>query len=139
MFSGMSNHSIDSKGRIVLPASFREELGETFYLVKGMGKGCIQAMSETEYEARSKKISELPFNMSSALRYEFNGTAKSVTPNAQGRVIVPPKLREIAGIDDDALVVGMGDIIEIWNQQRFDEFMASQQDVIAEALSMLRL
>lgn len=139
MFSGMSNHSIDSKGRIVLPAKFREELGSTFYLAKGFGNCCIQAMSADEFNSICSKIMELPADKAMALQYTFSATAVEVTPNAQGRVIIPQSLREFAQIESDALVIGMNSRVEIWSKQRFDEFMVSQKDTIAEALSMLRL
>ena len=139
MFSGMSNHSIDAKGRIVLPAKFREELGETFYIAKGFGNRCIQVMSINEFNSISAKIQELPADKAMALQYTFSATAVEVMPNAQGRVIIPQSLREFAGIESDALVIGMNNRIEIWSKTKFDEFMASQKDTISEALSMLRL
>ena len=139
MFSGMSNHSIDAKGRIVLPAKFREELGNTFYLARGFGNCCIQAMSADQFNSICAKIRELPADKAMALQYTFSATAVEVTPNAQGRVIIPQSLREFAGIESDALVIGMNNRIEIWSKTKFDEFMASQKDTISEALSMLRL
>lgn len=139
MFSGMSNHSIDAKGRIVLPAKFREELGETFCLVQGFDNQCIQAMTIELYESICAKILELPANLSRALQYTFNGSAQNVTPNAQGRVLIPQSLRKYAAIEEDALVIGMNNRIEIWNKQKFDEFMGTQQSNIAQALSMLKL
>ena len=138
MFSGMSNHSIDSKGRIVLPAKFREELGNTFYLARGFGNCCIQAMSTEQFNTICSRILELPADKAMALQYTFSATAVEVTPNSQGRVIIPQNLREFAGIESDALVIGMNTRVEIWSQPKFDEYMASQQNTIAEALSMLR-
>lgn len=139
MFSGMSDHSIDSKGRIVLPAKFREELGESFIITKGFNTPCIQAMSKEQYELTRKSIQELPEKYARALRYRFTACAVEVTPNAQGRVLLNALLREHAGIEDDAIVIGMDNVIEIWNRNRFDEFMDTQQDNIEEALSMLRI
>ena len=139
MFSGMSNHSIDSKGRIVLPAKFREELGEGFYLARGFGNACVQAMSAEQFESVSRKIMELPADKAMALQYSFTATAVEVTPNASGRVMIPQTLREFAGLEGEALVIGMNNRIEIWSKTRFDEFVASQQQVIAEAMTMLRL
>lgn len=107
MFSGMSNHSIDAKGRIVLPAKFREELGETFYIARGFGNRCIQVMSIDEFNSISAKIQELPADKAMALQYTFTATAVEVSPNAQGRVIIPQTLREFAEIESDALVIGM--------------------------------
>ncbi len=139
MFSGMSNHSIDSKGRIVLPAKFREELGGSFYLARGFGNCCIQAMSTEYFNSVCSKILSLPADKAMALQYIFTATAVEVTPNAQGRVIIPQTLREFANIDKDAIVIGMDNRIEIWSKQKYDEFMQSQKDVVAQALSMLQL
>ena len=139
MFSGMSNHSVDAKGRIVLPAKFREELGESFYIARGFGNTCIQAMSAEQFDAVSARILELPADKAMALQYTFTATAVEVSPNASGRVIIPQTLREFAGIEGDALVIGMNNRIEIWSSKRFEQFIESQKDTIAEALTMLRL
>ena len=139
MFSGMSNHSVDAKGRIVLPAKFREELGESFYIARGFGNPCIQAMSKEQFDAISARIMELPADKAMALQYTFTATAVEVAPNASGRVMLPQALREFAKIESDALVIGMNNRIEIWSGQRFEQFIESQKDTIAEALTMLRL
>ncbi|MEE0958304.1 MAG: division/cell wall cluster transcriptional repressor MraZ [Ruminococcus sp.] len=137
MFSGMSNHSIDSKGRIVLPAKFREELGESFYLARGFGNCCVQVLSKEQFDVISAKILELPANKAMALQYVFTATAVEVTPNAQGRVIIPQTLREFAGLEGEALVLGMNNRLEIWSKKNYDSFMESQTDVIGEALNLL--
>ena len=139
MFSGMSNHSVDAKGRIVLPAKFREELGDSFYIARGFGNACIQAMSREQFDAVSAKIMALPADKAMALQYTFTATAVEVSPNASGRVMLPQTLRAFAGIEDDALVIGMNNRIEIWSSKRFEQFIESQKDTIAEALTMLRL
>lgn len=139
MFSGMSNHSVDAKGRIVLPAKFREELGESFYIARGFGNACIQAMSSRQFGEISARILELPADKAMALQYTFTATAVEVTPNASGRVMLPQALREFAGIESDALVIGMNNRIEIWSAQRFEQFIESQKDTIAEALTLLKL
>lgn len=139
MFSGMSNHSIDAKGRIVLPAKFREELGESFYLARGFGNECVQVLSKEQFNAISEKIRALPANKAMALQYVFTASAVEVTPNAQGRVIIPQTLRDFAGVEGEALVIGMNTRLEIWSKKKFDSFMASQNDVISEALALLTL
>lgn len=139
MFSGMSNHSIDAKGRIVLPAKFREELGENFYLARGFGNECVQVLSKEQFNAISEKIQALPANKAMALQYVFTASAVEVTPNAQGRVIIPQTLRDFAGLEGEALVIGMNTRLEIWSKKKFDSFMASQNDVISEALALLTL
>ena len=139
MFSGMSNHSVDSKGRIILPAKFREELGNSFFVARGFGNTCIQAMSAEQFNAISQKILELPADKAMALQYTFTATAVEVTPNASGRVMLPQALREFAGIEGDALVIGMNNRIEIWSGKRFEQFIESQKETIAEALTLLKL
>ncbi len=139
MFSGMSNHSVDAKGRIVLPAKFREELGESFYIARGFENFCIQVMSVAEFEAISAKIKALSADKSFALQYVLTASAVEVTPNASGRIMLPQALREYAEITTDALVLGLNNRIEIWNRQRFDSFLESKKDIITEALSMLHL
>lgn len=139
MFSGMSNHSVDAKGRIVLPAKFREELGESFYVARGFGNACIQAMSAEQFNEISAKILDLPADKAMALQYTFTATAVEVSPNASGRIMLPQTLRDFAGIEGDALVIGMNKRIEIWSPQRFTQFIDSQKDVIAEAMTMLKL
>ena len=139
MFSGMSNHSIDAKGRIVLPAKFREELGESFYLARGFGNECVQVLSKEQFNAISEKIQALPANKAMALQYVFTASAVEVTPNAQGRVIIPQTLRAFAGLEGEALLIGMNTRLEIWSKKKFDIFMASQNDVISEALALLTL
>ena len=124
MFSGMTNHSIDAKGRIVLPAKFREQLGETYYLARGFGNKCIQVMSSEQFNAMCEKILALPANLSMAVQYTFNATAVEVTPNAQGRVIIPQSLREFAEIEGDAVVIGMTNRLEIWSKKNFLIFLS---------------
>ena len=139
MFSGMSTHSVDSKGRIVLPAKFREALGDSFYVAKGFKTNCIQVMSKERFDEINEKIMELPANKVIALQYAFTATAAEVTPNASGRIQLPQTLRELAGIEGDAVVIGMNKCIEIWNFEKYKEFTASLSDVLDEALDMLRL
>ena len=139
MFLGMSSHTIDAKGRIVLPAKFREELGESFIVANGFRSNCVQVMSREEYENVSARIRELPARQAMAMQYTFTVTATEVTPNAQGRFVIPPALRTRAGIEGEALVLGMDSRIEIWSREVYDEFMLSQQPVFDEALEHLVL
>ena len=96
-------------------------------------------MSREQFDAISARILELPADKAMALQYTFTATAVEVSPNASGRVMLPQTLRDFAGIEGDALVIGMNNRIEIWSAQRFDQFIQSQQNTIAEALSMLKL
>ena len=138
MFSGTSTHSIDSKGRIVLPARFREELGESFYVAKGFFD-CVQVLSLEEFENLRSNIKSLPAQAALALQYAIISTAVEVTPNSQGRVPIPQNLREMAQLSKDAVVVGMDKRIEIWDKDKFDEFMKANQPAVISALEMLSL
>ena len=135
MFLGTSNHNVDSKGRIVLPAKFRDELGEAFYITRGFGNPCVQVMSTEQFERISQNIMELPADKAMALQYSFTAFATEVSPNTSGRVMIPQTLREYASLDGEAIVIGMNNRIEIWNKSRFQAFMDSKRDVLEEAIS----
>lgn len=134
MFFGMSEHSIDAKGRIVLPAKFREALGESFMIALGFNSKCVQVMSKEEYQKISDRIRQLPMRQSTAMRYIFNVTAEEVTPNAQGRIVIPPALRKKAMLDSKAKVLGVDTRIEIWSSEVYDEFMETQQPIVDETM-----
>lgn len=142
MYIGMTNHSIDSKGRIVLPAKFREELGETFYILRCHNVPGIQVLSVEAYKSINEQISALPLRMAQILQYTYAATASEVTPNAQGRIAIPQKLREYAGIKDEAIVIGMYDHIEIWNEERYNNYVAEKSadvDDVLEAFDKISL
>ncbi len=138
MFSGTSFNSIDSKGRIVLPLKFREELGEVFYITKGFSD-CLQVLSSQQFEHLRQQIRQLPANKALSLQYVIISPAVEVSPNAQGRIPIPQTLREWAGLEKDAVVVGMDTRVEIWDKAKFDAFMEVQQANIADALDILML
>ncbi len=138
MFTGVSTHSIDSKGRIVLPARFRQELGEPFFIAKGFFD-CVQVLSREEFEKLRTNIKALPAQQALALQYAIIATAMEVTPNAQGRVPVPQSLRDIAGLSKDAIVVGMDNRVEIWDKDRFDKMQENNGETAMAALEMLSL
>jgi MraZ protein len=138
MFSGMSVHSVDAKGRIILPLKFREELGEEFYITSGFSDN-VQIMSVDEFNRLREQIRQLPANKALALQYILLSAATLVAPNSQGRIQIPQKLRTDSAIEGEAVVVGMDTRIEIWNKDKFDEFMAIQKkEFIADALELLR-
>ncbi len=137
MFIGMTNHSIDSKGRIVLPARFREELGETFYILRCLDAPGIQVMTVEDYTSINDQISALPLHKARLLQYTFAATATEVTPNAQGRIMIPQPLRDYAGIEDEAIVIGMYDHLEIWDLKKYEEYTASKSGDFTEALNAL--
>ena len=139
MFLGTSDHHLDSKGRVILPTDFREQLGESFYITMGFNR-CAQVMSVEEFDRLREQIRQLPADKALSLQYLLISPAKLVSPNSQGRIIIPQKLREDAGLSADVTVVGMDSRIEIWDKATFEEYMEQQKkDSIKEALELLRL
>ena len=139
MFLGTTDHNLDAKGRVILPTHFREELGESFYITMGFNR-CVQVMSEDEFDRLRSQIRELPADKALSLQYLLISPAKSVTPNSQGRVSIPQKLREDAGLNGEVTVVGMDTRVEIWDKATFTVFMEQQkQSSVKEALELLRL
>lgn len=138
MFSGMSVHSVDAKGRIVLPQRFREALGEEFYVTNGFSSN-IQIMSVEEFNRLKDQIRELPAKSALALQYVLLSAATLVSPNSQGRIQLPQKLREDSAIEGEAVVVGMDTRIEVWNKERFDQFIDDKKKDLDDALQLLRI
>ncbi len=139
MFLGTSDHSLDAKGRVILPSKFREELGESFYITKGFEK-CVQVMSVDEFDRLRAQIRALPADKALSLQYLLISPAVLVSPNSQGRVVISQKLREDAGLSGEVTVVGMDSRIEIWDKATFTAFMEQQKQAsVKEALELLRL
>ena len=139
MFLGTSDHSLDAKGRVILPSKFREELGESFYITKGFEK-CVQVMSVDEFDRLRAQIRSLPADKALSLQYLLISPAVLVSPNSQGRVVISQKLREDAGLSGEVTVVGMDSRIEIWDKATFTAFMEQQKQAsVKEALELLRL
>ncbi|MBQ6152441.1 MAG: division/cell wall cluster transcriptional repressor MraZ [Ruminococcus sp.] len=139
MFLGNSNHNLDSKGRIILPKEYREGLGESFYITRGFEK-CAQVLSLDEFDRLRAQIRSLPADKALTLQYLFISPAVKVTPNSQGRVLIPQKIREDCGLSGEVTVIGMDSRIEIWDKDTFTSFMEQKkQESVKEALELLRL
>lgn len=116
MLFGGYDHKIDKKGRVFIPSAFREELGESFIICKGIfGKGCLCVYSKTEWKNLVEKIGTLPANKSSTLKRFLYDGAFNVEFDAQGRILVPTPLREYAGFDAEVHIIGMDTNLEIWD------------------------
>jgi MraZ protein len=135
LFSGAYSHSVDSKGRTVIPARFRSKLGERFYLTRGM-HGCLWIFSEEEWREFQNKVAPKSFLDGNGIKLErfFVGSAVECMPDGQGRIAVPQNLREYAGIEDEIWVVGLGKKVEIWSDAKWQEFNNSLTDEVIEAL-----
>ena len=105
MFLGTTDHNLDAKGRVILPTHFREELGENFYITMGFNR-CVQVLSEAQFDRLRDQIRQLPADKALSLQYLLISPAKLVTPNSQGRVSIPQKLREDAGLNGEVSLYG---------------------------------
>ena len=138
MFSGAYSHTVDSKGRTVMPSKFRAKLGERFYITRGMN-GCLWVFAEDEWREFQKIMTpKFPLD-GNGLKLErfFVGAAVESTPDPQGRIFIPHNLREYACITDDIWVVGLSDKVEIWSSTRWNEFNSSCTDEVIEHLGSL--
>jgi len=140
MFTGEYEHIVDSKNRIFVPVKFREELGETFMVVRDIRKPILKVCSLEEWErylapikAQERKIAE------EALRY-LHRNASQVTPDSQGRILLSPSLLGYAEIEREAVFVGCSDYCEIWSAEKYKaEISAEDPEDIREKLERLGL
>ena len=122
MFLGEYQHSLDAKGRVILPAKYRDQLSGGAYVTRGRG-GCLSVYTAEEFSEvadRAREASKRGGRELDAARSFFAGTAE-VTPDKQGRIAIPQHLGEYAGLDRDVVVAGVFSRIEIWDSQRWRE------------------
>jgi MraZ protein len=122
MFLGEYQHSLDAKGRVILPARFRDQLAAGAFVTKGRG-GCLSVFTQEEFEDVASTVREQSRRGAkelNAARVFFSGAA-DVTPDRQGRVALPANLREYAGLTRDVVVLGVFSRIEIWDRERWSE------------------
>ena len=120
MLIGEIDHSVDAKGRYIVPAKFREELGEKFVLVKGLDS-CIFVYPLAKWETVLESLSQLSATDPRARRFSrsFTSRAFDVEADKQFRVVLPPVLREYAGIEKEIVTIGATNRLEIWDKERW--------------------
>ncbi|MDO4277938.1 MAG: division/cell wall cluster transcriptional repressor MraZ [Lachnoclostridium edouardi] len=139
MFMGEYNHTVDVKGRLIVPSRFREQLGEEFVITKGLD-GCLFVYDNTEWKALEEKLHALPLTNANARKVTrfFLAGATACEVDKQGRILLPAVLREFAGIEKEAVLVGVGSRIEIWSKDTWNK-MSTYDDMeeIAESMEGL--
>lgn len=141
MFMGEYNHTIDTKGRLIIPAKFRELLGDEFIVTKGLD-GCLFGFPKNEWQIFEEKLRRLPLTQKSARKFTrfFMGGAATCELDKQGRILLPQTLREFAGLDKDVVLSGNLNRIEIWSKANWAENNAyDDMDDIAEQMADLGL
>ena len=140
MFMGQFQHSLDQKGRLIIPSKFREDLGESFVLTKGLD-GCLFVYPRHEWAALEQKLKALPFTQKDArafIRFFFAGAVEAEM-DRQGRILIPPHLREHARIEKDVVIIGVSNRVEIWSQEQWEAYSteaAESYEDIAETLDL---
>ena len=114
---GQYINKIDAKGRLAIPAKYREELGETFYVTIGLD-GCLSVYSDAKWAELTAKFDALPLAKARTMRALFANAAKC-EPDAQGRILIPAKLRSYAALDKDVVINGASRCVELWNPERW--------------------
>ena len=123
MFIGEYQHTIDPKGRVIMPAKFREELGEKFVVTKGLDS-CLFVYPNEEWDNLEQKLRTLPLTSKEArsfIRFFFAGAAECEV-DKQGRILVPSNLREHAGLDKDLSIIGVSTRVEIWGRDAWNAY-----------------
>ena len=137
MLIGAYQHNIDSKGRVAIPAKFREDFGERFFVCKGLDR-CLFVLSATEWTRMQDKMKALPIASSAKLQRFYFAGAADVEPDKQGRILLPQHLRDYAGLDKDVTITGLSDRAEIWDTDSWNRYNEEQSDDdMMEAMRLL--
>jgi MraZ protein len=133
MFLGEFSHTIDDKGRLTIPAKFRDELESGVVITRGLD-GCLWAFGRSEWEVMAEKIAKLPTTKEAArnfARFMFSSAFDSI-PDRQGRILLPQNLRDYAGIQNETIVIGVMNKLEIWNPAKWTDVVTTvEQDTEA--------
>jgi len=134
MFLGTHNPKLDDKGRLTLPAKFREALAGGLMVTKGQDH-CLYVFPRAEFEQMARKVAEAPFTNESVRayqRYLFAGTDEQ-QPDSQGRISIASELRRYAGLEKDCVVIGAINRLEIWHADRWQNYLDEHEEGYAQA------
>jgi MraZ protein len=132
MFLGTYSPRLDEKGRLFLPAKFRDELAEGLVMTKGQER-CLYVFANAEFARLTERLREAPLTAKGARDYGrvFFASAHDDVPDKQGRVTVPGPLRDYAGLDRDCVVIGANTRVEIWDAQAWASYLEGQEEQFA--------
>lgn len=138
MFMGEFSHALDEKGRMIVPVKFREGLGTSFVITRGLDK-CLFVYPMKEWEILENKLKSLPMTRSDArqfVRFFFSG-ATECELDKQGRILIPATLRSYADLNRDCVVLGVSNRVEIWSQQIWSDYAEGAESSFAEVAENL--
>ena len=117
---GEYRHVIDTKNRLFIPAKFREDLGECFYLTRKILDKCLAIYSESEWLKFSEKLNSLPDSRVRKIKQLIFSKTTQVTPDSHGRIVIPANLLAYAEVEKNTVITGAGDHVQIWNEREWD-------------------
>ena len=137
MFMGEYHHSIDSKGRIIIPSKVRDGLGENFIVTRGLD-GCLFLYPKLEWDKKIEKFKELPDTKDKRqfMRIFLSG-ATICEYDKQGRINIPNPLIEFAKLEKDCIIIGVDEKLEIWSKERWEEFIADNEENLSDIADSL--
>ncbi|MFD1677328.1 division/cell wall cluster transcriptional repressor MraZ [Alicyclobacillus fodiniaquatilis] len=138
MFMGEFEHSLDTKGRLTVPVKFRDGLGTSFVVTRGLDK-CLFVYPMEEWQILESKLKSLPMTRSDArsfVRFFFSG-ASECELDKQGRMLLPQKLRDYAGLDKDCTVLGVSNRVEIWDANAWNSYADEAETSFADIAEKL--
>ena len=133
MLMGEYHHNIDEKGRLIIPAKFRGELGREFIITKGLDK-CLFVYSLAEWNKLIKQVATLKFTKKNVRAFEraFIGGASLNEFDKQGRINITSPLAQYANIQKECVIIGVNERLEIWSKESFEEFMKENEESLEE-------
>ncbi|MDA3148099.1 division/cell wall cluster transcriptional repressor MraZ [Leucobacter sp. UCMA 4100] len=133
MFLGTFSPKLDEKGRVILPAKFRDELGNGLVITRGQER-CLYVFSEREFGELHERVRQAPITSKQSRDFMrvFLSGAHAEVPDKQHRVTIPQALRTYAGLDRELVVIGAGSRAEIWNAEAWQQYLDEQETVFAE-------
>jgi MraZ protein len=140
VFIGTYEHSLDPKGRVILPRRFRDELGQDMVFTKGI-EPCLYVFPLAEFEAFANKLRSLPLTERPSRDFVrvFVAGASQESADSQGRVVIPQALREYAGLSKDVVIVGQLSRIEIWDKAEWGDYMPAAQAAYSDSANAAHL
>lgn len=133
MLMGEFHHNIDDKGRLILPAKFREDLGEEFVITRGLEE-CLFVYSKDEWAKITSRLKKLPFTKKDArsfMRFFLSGATATVF-DKQGRINITSPLISYAGLEKECVIIGVGDRLEIWSLEKWNSFYDTNKDELSD-------
>lgn len=133
MFMGEYHHSIDDKGRMIIPSKFREELGDKFIITRGI-ENCLFVYPVKNWEQIVTKLESLPFTKKDARNFTrfFLSGATVAEFDKQGRINITSPLISYANIEKECVIIGTGDRLEIWSEESWNDFFTSAKDSMSD-------